>query len=114
MSQREAATQWHLSRATIQRAIKAGKLSLTTDKTIDPAEMLRVFGEPSRSGAGSKEPPGTIPEPALSAGVNPKDARIAELEATVTAQAKHIESLDRAMQLLGVDRALPKRRWWQG
>lgn len=110
LSQREAASQWHLSRARIQRAIKAGKLSLTPDKAIDPAEMLRVFGEPSRLRSGPMEPPGTTHEPAP----DPvRDARIAALEATIAAQAKHIESLDRAMLLLGNDRPPRPRRWWQ-
>jgi hypothetical protein len=46
LSQREAAAAWHVSRATIQRYIRAGKLARTPDKSIDPAEMVRVFGEP--------------------------------------------------------------------
>lgn len=113
LSQREAASTWGLGRITIQRAIKAGKLSLTPNKKIDVAEMVRVFGEPKPARHGVSEPLVASPEPPRSAGVDPKDARIAELQATVTAQAKHIESLDRAMQLLGVDRDRPKRRWWQ-
>lgn len=46
MSHREAAKHWKVSRATIQRAAASGRLSLLADHTIDPAEMVRVFGEP--------------------------------------------------------------------
>lgn len=46
MSHREAAKHWGVSRATIQRAAASGRLSLLADRTIDPAEMVRVFGEP--------------------------------------------------------------------
>ncbi len=46
MSQREAARIWGIPRITLQRAVKDGKISLTGDKKIDPAEMVRFFGEP--------------------------------------------------------------------
>lgn len=46
LSQREAATRWGIARTQIGRDIKSGKLSLTTDKRVDVAEMVRVYGEP--------------------------------------------------------------------
>lgn len=105
MSQREAALKWSLGRATIQRAIKDGKLSLTPNKRLDPAEMLRVFGEPRPVSDANPAPPKATPE------TTHFEAKIAALEATVAAQAKHIESMDRAMLMLDHDR--PRRRWWQ-
>jgi hypothetical protein len=42
LSQRRAAQAWGISRATLQRAVSSGKLSVLPDRTIDPAEMLRV------------------------------------------------------------------------
>jgi predicted transcriptional regulator len=42
----EAAEQWGITRPTIYRYIKAGKLSRRADKKIDTAELLRVLGEP--------------------------------------------------------------------
>jgi len=43
-----AARRWGVGRETIYRKKKAGELSFLDTKppTIDPAEMLRVFGEP--------------------------------------------------------------------
>jgi len=43
----EAAEQWGITRPTIYRYIKAGKLSRRADKKIDTAELLRVLGEPA-------------------------------------------------------------------
>jgi len=42
----EAAEKWGITRPTIYRHIKAGKLSRRADKKIDTAELLRVLGEP--------------------------------------------------------------------
>ena len=42
----KAAKEWGVSRTTIYQKVNDGELSRTTDKKIDTAEMLRVFGEP--------------------------------------------------------------------
>ena len=42
----KAAKEWGVSRTTIYDKVNAGELSRTSDKKIDPSEMLRVFGEP--------------------------------------------------------------------
>ena len=42
----KAAKEWGLSRTTIYQKVNNGELSRTSDKKIDTAEMLRVFGEP--------------------------------------------------------------------
>ncbi len=47
LSVTEAAEQWGITRPTIYRYIKAGKLSRRADKKIDTAELLRVLGEPA-------------------------------------------------------------------
>lgn len=95
LSQREAARRWGVSRATIQRHLSSGKLSRTTDKGIDPAEMARVFGEPpGRPGAGPISPGESgVSRPDVSsleaeiaglrALLNEKDARIADLRQTI-------------------------------
>lgn len=127
LSQREAAQRWHTSRAAIQRAIKAGKLSLTPDKTIDPAEMVRVFGEPSRAPSRPTEPHEATPR------ATRDEAKIAELEAeivrlrqfeieraalaaTVAAQAANLADL-RAQVLQLTHEPAPasgRKRWfWQ-
>lgn len=45
----EAAKKWGVSRTTIYKKIDSGELSRNSDKKIDTAEMLRVFGNPSNT-----------------------------------------------------------------
>ncbi len=111
LSQREAASQWSLGRATIQRAIRTGKLSLTPDKRIDPAEMLRVFGEPEPARSGLAEPSKTTTETTgLEAELAGLKAENAGLKATLEANRQTIDVLKQSLALLGHDRA--RRRWW--
>ncbi len=42
----EASKRWGVSRTTIYKKIDDGELSRNSDKKIDTAEMLRVFGNP--------------------------------------------------------------------
>lgn len=42
----EIQKQWGVSRATIYKHIKAGKLSRLADGLVDITEVLRVYGEP--------------------------------------------------------------------
>ncbi len=44
----EAAREWNISRGTIYRKCKTGEMSRMQDGTIDPAEMVRVFGQPKK------------------------------------------------------------------
>jgi len=123
LSQREAARAWNVGRATVQRAIASGELSVNTEKLIDPAEMLRVFGEPKRPGpaqghvAGPSnatiEPP--APDPAQAARIAVLEAEMAGLRATMAAKDSHIEDLRGQVRLLTHDaiKPVPKRRWWQ-
>lgn len=46
LSQREAARRWAMGRATLQRAIRAGRVSAVEGGQIELSEMLRAFGEP--------------------------------------------------------------------
>lgn len=45
----EASKRWAVSRTTIYKKIDDGELSRNSDKKIDTAEMLRVFGSPPRT-----------------------------------------------------------------
>jgi predicted transcriptional regulator len=45
----EIQKQWGVSRATIYKHIKAGKLSRLGDGLVDITEVLRVYGEPSKN-----------------------------------------------------------------
>lgn len=109
MSQREAAERWLVSRATLQRAIKSGKLSATRSGAkewqIDPAEMLRVFG-PARSRTIEPHEPPT--EPAIeSKEATDLKAEVARLQLEnawkdqlLQQQRSQIEDLRSAMRLL--------------
>ena len=45
----EIQKQWGISRATVYKHIKAGKLSRLPNGQVDLAEVLRVYGEPSKN-----------------------------------------------------------------
>jgi predicted transcriptional regulator len=45
----EIQKQWGVSRATVYKHIKAGKLSRLADGLVDISEVLRVYGEPSKN-----------------------------------------------------------------
>lgn len=106
LSQREAARSWGVSRASMQRAIKAGKLSLTADKLIDPAEMVRVFGEPSRP----NEPLGSTPEPVeLLARIERLEAERTGLLGVIDAQKANLADLRAQVLMLTHERTEPAR-----
>ena len=112
LSHREAARAWGVSRATIQRAVKSGKLSLTPEKTIDPAEMVRVYGEPASRPESRQIVPSEAgvshPESALLRAENE------HLKALLAQKEQNLEDLRRAMALLTHERpSEPRRRWWQ-
>ena len=123
LSQREAATRWGIGRTQIGRDIKAGKLSLTRDKRIDVAEMVRVYGEPkpvTEPAQGQPTEPDVTPqnrpEPVTDA------VRVMLLQAELEAARSIIERQDKVIDRLGrqVDQLLlphekpsPKKRgWW--
>ena len=45
----EIQKQWGISRATVYKHIKAGKLSRLENGLVDLSEVLRVYGEPSKN-----------------------------------------------------------------
>jgi DNA-binding CsgD family transcriptional regulator len=45
----EIQKQWGVSRATVYKHIKSGKLSRLADGLVDVSEVLRVYGEPSKN-----------------------------------------------------------------
>lgn len=121
LSQREAARVWGVGRATLQRAISAGELSVSSEKLIDPAEMLRVYGEPKRNSgpAPSRQtgPLGPADEPPRNQPA--QAAHQAILEATVEARDREIallkanlEDLRSQVRLLTHEMPEKKRRWW--
>lgn len=120
LTQREAARQWGRGRATIQRAIRAGSLTPDAEGRLDPADLLRVLGEPhGTAGDRPDGPPKTTAEP------NGSEAELARLRAELAAAhalldertAAHAAVLAAkdetiaAMRLLTHD-APRHRRWW--
>lgn len=111
LSQREAATQWGMSRITIQRAIKSGKLSLKPDKTIDPAEMFRAFGETSRLVDRPSVPASTTPEPGRLIQLETENAMLREL---LKSKDENLSDMRAQVQRLTLDTVPAQRRhWWQ-
>ena len=55
----EIQKQWGVSRATVYKHIKSGKLSRLPDGLVDVAEVLRVYGEPNKN-TGRDKPVTTI------------------------------------------------------
>jgi predicted transcriptional regulator len=51
----EIQKQWGISRATVYKHIKAGKLSRLPNGLVDLAEVLRVYGEPSKNTGRDKQ-----------------------------------------------------------
>jgi hypothetical protein len=109
LSQRQAASEWGVSRVTLQRYIRDGKLSLTPDKSIDPAEMLRAFGEPkNRHSTGTNIPSSTTQSTAETKALQ---AEIEHLKAMLTEKNARIDDLRQALRL-GHDKPAPRRHWW--
>jgi hypothetical protein len=119
LSQRQAAQVWGVSRATLQRAISSGKLSVSAEGRIDPAEMLRVFGAAkSSSKSGPHEPLGPPlsrgDEPPLKAENQALRAALAAKEELIVAKDRHIADLSQALRLLtGPSTSTPKLSFWQ-
>jgi hypothetical protein len=117
------------SKATIHRAVKAGRLSATRSESggwlIDPAELHRVY-PPSVSGNGSRDGPRDDTQPLVNG-----EGRLAERDAVsllrerIAEQAETIRDLrtrlDLADQRLGEERRQmlailtdqSRRPWWR-
>ncbi|WP_416204367.1 helix-turn-helix domain-containing protein [Xanthomonas euvesicatoria] len=112
MSQREAARVWGVPRITLQRAVSDGKISLTGDKKIDPAEMVRFFGPPRNgSGPAPENQMRTIEPPEVAL----ENARLkAENEALRELVKRADAERDRAIEQIRMltHEGAPRRRWW--
>jgi excisionase family DNA binding protein len=117
LSLREAAKQVHVSKSTILRAIRSGRMSSARTEdggySIDPAELFRVYQPKSNdNGAHSPERDGTHRElEAQVAGLKEvRDVLLAQLEDCKRdrdawrSQAEAVARLTYQPQ---------KRRWWQ-
>ena len=115
LSLREAAKHFDVSRPTLQKALKSGKISGVQDAqgywTIDPAELARVYA--TRLAPGEKRLPPVLPpvvndlQADLKAEIEVLRRDLAVAEALADDRGKR---LDQAMKLLEGPKA---RRWWQ-
>ena len=116
LTQREAAQRWGIPWTTFRRAVKAGKVSIGADKRVDPAEMLRAFGEPmERAVIGTNGPVGTSLAHPDSARLTALEIENAALRAERDGLRELVSSKDEtiaAMRLLTHDTTPRKRRWW--
>ena len=116
LTQREAAQRWAIPWTTFRRAVKAGKVSVGADKRVDPAEMLRAFGEPvARAETGTNGPFGTSEAQPLA---HPDFVRLKVLETEnamlrETLAAKDANLADLRAEVLRLTHEPPsRRRWW--
>ena len=116
LSPREAAQAWGMSRATIQRHVTAGKLSVTRDadgrQHIDPAELQRVYGPPKASASRPDEAsPGATLETTRIAVLETKVAMLTDL---VRSKDENLADMRAQVQRLTHDGgpAQGRRRWW--
>lgn len=123
LSLREAVKHFDVSRPTLQKALKSGKISGVQDGqgvwTIDPAELARVY-QPRRTDAGKVDNPPeetlsnqNTPLPdafeALKAQLAEAEKRAAVAEALADERGKHIEDLRR---MLPAPSHAPRSSWW--
>lgn len=131
----EAARLVSVSRPTIYKLLKSGELSFTSVvkhgksvKTIDTAELIRVFGAIDGVSVGQSD---TVKFDDMSTSVNSDflqslqlrltllQAENAGLKDAVNARDEHISSLRQAMQLLehkqsaSDPQSVPAKSWWQ-
>lgn len=123
ISLREAAKHFDVSRPTLQKALKSGKISGVQDGqghwTIDPAELTRVY-QPRK--AQTEKVDNTIPAnlaikntplpgevEALKARLAEAEQRAAVAEALANERGKHIEDLRRMLP----SPAQQRRKWWR-
>ena len=106
----EASRRWHLGRSNLYRAVKSGRLNLSTrsdgSRGIDTSELVRVFGEPSTRTTANILPLSSASPPAT----NPDDreqARIPPLVNLLQAQVNQLtdqleQSHEREARLLAM------------
>ncbi|MEE4207836.1 MAG: hypothetical protein V2I43_01035 [Parvularcula sp.] len=135
LSIREAVKHYQVSRPTLTKALKSGKVSGTQDGqgkwSIDPSELARVY-QPRLAALDALEPVQTGQHAGNLTTQNTRDpselealrAQIAETElravkAETRADAAELLAKERAERIEDLRRMLPppeaprKRRWWQ-
>lgn len=124
LSIREAVKHFDVSRPTLQKALKSGKISGVQDGqgtwTIDPSELARVYrprqDEVVKSGGQEHENLSILNTPlhglvdTLKKQLADAEKRAAVAEALAEERGKHIENLRR--MLPAPEGGQSRRRWW--
>jgi excisionase family DNA binding protein len=135
LSIREAAKYYQVSRPTLTKALKIGKISGTKDDqgkwSIDPSELARVYQPrvsvshtPEHALTGQSEANLATPNTSDLSELEAVRAQLAEVElravrAETRANAAELLAKERAERIEDLRRMLPppkdpkKRRWWQ-
>jgi hypothetical protein len=101
LTQRQAAQQWSIPWTTFRRAVKAGKVSISADKTVDTSEMLRAFGEPAAQGVtGTTGPSGTSVAQPVAHPPDPRDVELARLQLELDWAHRLLEERGRRLETL--------------
>ena len=122
ISLREAAKHFEVSRPTLQKALKSGKISGLLDEkgywTIDPTELARVYqprridrvkvGNPLPDNLSSLNISLTGAVEALQTRLTEAERRAAVAEALAEERGKHIDDLRRMLPAP----TQPRRKWW--
>lgn len=135
LSIREAVKHYQVSRPTLTKALKLGKISGTQDGqgkwSIDPSELARVYQPRAASSDASdhvltgqpkaKLATPNIPDPAELEALRARlaDVELRAVKAETRADAAELLAKERAERIEDLRRMLPppevpkKRRWWQ-
>jgi len=98
LSLSEVSTRFNISRSTLYRAIKEGRLSRSSDGLFDIAEVIRCFGEPTKRQEQSQS---NIP-PQNDADLRQLiDFMKKEIESYKDREKRYLDQIDRFQLLLG-------------
>lgn len=98
LSLSEVSNHFNVSRSTLYRAIKEGRLSRSTDGLFDVSEVIRCFGEPTKKQEGAQ----TLDHPKDDADLRQLiDFMKREIESYKDREQRYLDQIDRFQLLLG-------------
>lgn len=99
LSLTEVSKRFKVSRSTVYRAIKEGRLSRSADNQFDLAEVIRCFGEPSTQQNKEEHPNSSIKDDADLRQL--VDFMKKEIESYKDREKRYLDQIDRFQLLLG-------------
>lgn len=98
LSLSEVSNRFNISRSTLYRAIKEGRLSRSTDGLFDVSEVIRCFGEPTKKQESAQIPNHPKDDTDLRQLV---DFMKREIESYKDREQRYLDQIDRFQLLLG-------------